>query len=119
TADNVSALIGIVQTHAEDLQDLLIVASVTPAGAADAVGSIDEMVASCLALSDALAAAAPPTAQYTVPALTDVITLAQELRNESSSGRSVFSFVSDILNLNRIPNPAAIPAGTVLLVPLE
>ena len=119
TADNIATLIGTVQQHAEDLNDTLMAAAVTPAGAADAVGATDELLASCLSLSDALEAARPPTKSYTVPALTDVISLAQLLRADSTSARNVLAFASDILNLNRIANPAAIPAGTVLLVPLE
>jgi prophage DNA circulation protein len=118
TAENVTTLIGTVQQHAEELSDELIADAVTPAGAAEAVGAIDEATASCLALSDALAAARPPTIEYIVPSLTDVIDLAQLLRSESASARTVLAFVTDILSLNRIPNPAAIPPGTVLLVPL-
>lgn len=119
-ADNVDTLLGIVQQHAEDLQGELIADSPTPAGAADAVGAIDELVAACLTLSDAIAVARPPTIEWTVTKLTDVISLAQQIRDQAGSqARSVMSFASDIMALNRIPNPAAILPGTVLLVPTE
>ncbi len=111
-AENTSTLLGTVVKSAEDLEQLLIESSQTPAGAAEVVGENDEAVSTCIVLAEALQSDRPPLIKFTVPRLTDVIALAVDrYPNDSASSRA-----SEILGLNRIPNPAAIPAGTVLKI---
>lgn len=106
-------LLGVVQQSALDLEATLISASTTPAGAADAVGDVEESLASCFVLALALQAARPPTIVYVVPQLMDVITVAMH----TGPATSATTRASQILQLNRIPNPAAIAVGTRLTVP--
>lgn len=107
-----NTLLGIVLTSGDDLEATLIAASPSSAGAAEAVGQKDELIGACLALADAIKSEKPPLINFTVPRLTDVISIATTLYpNDVSSTRA-----SEIMGLNRIKNPAAIPAGTVLRV---
>jgi prophage DNA circulation protein len=114
SSDASATLLGIVETSAQDYEDLLIASSPTAAGSVDAVSASELSTDACLTLSDALQAARPPVVQYTVPQLTDIITLAQRKYQ-----RDALQYASQILAMNRIPNPAAIPAGTVLYVPSQ
>jgi prophage DNA circulation protein len=113
SAAQADSLLGTAEASALALEASLLASTPTAAGAADAVGAVEEALAACFVLADALAAARPPTILYTVPALVDVMTLAQQ-RYGATTARAR---ASDILGLNRIPNPAAIPAGTQLLIP--
>lgn len=94
------------------LEDVLFASTPAPAACADAVESVEVALASCLVLDAALTAARPPTIRFVVPELTDLVTLAQR-----RYGRNALARASDILALNRIPNPAAIPSGTVIRIP--
>jgi prophage DNA circulation protein len=108
----IATLLGNTTVAAEALTDALIAASITPAGAAEVVGINEETLAACLLLSDAVAAARPPVIPFIVPEIIDVITLAQRRYGKDAAARA-----SEILSLNKIHNPAAIPAGTQLLIP--
>lgn len=92
--------------------DYLVATSPSPAGAADAAGQVDEVVYACRILSDALAAARPPTITYLVTRTIDVVRLATILYPDSDA----YSRASEILALNRIPTPGAIRAGTRLRI---
>ena len=106
-------LMGQVTAAAQAAQDTLIAVSPTPAGAADACGDIDELVAACLVVVDALKKARPPVVLWTNPTLSDVLSIAvRKYPKNNPQARA-----QDIMALNRIPNPAAVPAGMRLLVP--
>jgi prophage DNA circulation protein len=115
-ADSVQTLLGAVLVDAQALEDALIAASLTPAGAADAVADVVLMAENCLTLSDALAAA-QPLVPYTVTARTNVVVLATLIIKEWNLQREPEEFAYAIMAQNRIPTPHAIPAGTQLLVP--
>jgi prophage DNA circulation protein len=112
SSDSTATLLGIVQTDAEKHEATLVASSPTPAGSVEAVSDVELSTDACLTLSDALQAARPPVILFTVPAMTDVITLAQQRYR-----RDALQYASQILAMNRIPNPAAIPAGTQLFIP--
>lgn len=112
SSDATSTLLGVVQTTAEDLNQEQIAASPSPAGAGDAVGDVEEMVSLSLVLKEALQAARPPEIIITVPELTDLVSLCVKRYKVNPLARA-----SDIMGLNRITNPAAIPAGTRLRAP--
>jgi prophage DNA circulation protein len=112
SSDSTATLLGIVQTSAQTFEDTLISSSPTAAGSAEAVSDVELSTDACLTLSDALQASRPPVVVFTVPQLTDVITLAQRKYE-----RDALQYASQILAMNRIPNPAAIPAGTKLYIP--
>jgi hypothetical protein len=112
--DGVDTLLGNVAATGRDLEDALDALAITPAGAADAFGGVEDTVASCIVLSDALAASRPPVIAYRVPAVIDLLTLCQLRYKKNAAARA-----QDILSLNRISNPAAIPSGTVLRIPSE
>jgi prophage DNA circulation protein len=107
-----ASLLGTVQSDADATEDALNAGAATPAGAAEAIGAVEESLAACYVLANAVQAARPPTIVHTVALLTDVVTLAQELYGQNAPQRAL-----DIMALNHIPNPAAIPSGTRLLVP--
>lgn len=73
--------------------------------------AIEQLRAECLALADAVAASKPALVVYVVPGTTDVATLAAMLYGKDARGR-----IDELLTLNRIADPHAIPAGTVLRV---
>jgi hypothetical protein len=110
--DSANTLLGVAVMSCETLEAAMSDASPSPAGAADAVGDTEEALSSSYILAEALAAARPPTILITVTELTDLITLCV-----SRYGDAALSRASDVMALNSIPNPAAIPAGTRLLVP--
>lgn len=105
-------LLGIVEENGQSLEDEMISVSPRPAAAADAVIGVHEAVAACIVMVDALKAAQPPIIAYTVPAKIDLLTLCQRRYK-----RDALAKANAILGMNRIPNPAVIPAGTVLLIP--
>jgi prophage DNA circulation protein len=86
-------------------------AAVTDASSYDAISLVEQLYAACLALADAVAASKPIIVEYVVPGTTDIATLAAKLY-----GPDAFDRLDEILTLNRIANPFAIPAGTVLRV---
>jgi prophage DNA circulation protein len=106
-------LLGAVEASAQGLEDELIAASVTPAGAAEAVADVVGMRAACWAVASALQEARPPTVAYLVPELMNLMTVAMR------TGPALTAQVRavQIMSLNRIPSPHAIKAGTTLQVP--
>jgi hypothetical protein len=111
-SDASATLLGVADSATQNLEASLAAASPSPAGAGESVGLAEEALSSCYLLAEALAAARPPTVLFVVPALTDVVSICVRLYGDKALGRVV-----DVLSLNRIPNPAAVPAGTVLRVP--
>lgn len=118
-SDSVATSLGIVETDGQALEDALVAASVTPAGAADAVQDTEITVASCIVLGDAIQLALPPVIAYTVPAPMNLLKLAQLIIFQRNLERDAQEYANAILSSNRIPNPANIPAGTVLIVPSQ
>lgn len=116
-ADSIASWLGTVRTDTETLEDALIASQVTPAGCADAFAETDLLLETCMTLSDAVAAAQPPTAQMIVPVTMSLIAFAQSVIAELDLSYEALAFASAILGLNRIRNPAAISGGTVLTVP--
>lgn len=110
----VATLLGVVQSNADDVQTAILASQTTPGGGADAYGSVDETAIACQTVLDALQAAKPATVLYVTKRLIDVIKIAQELYPTDTNPTAR---ASDIMAINRIPNPAAIPANTPLLVP--
>jgi prophage DNA circulation protein len=115
--DSISTLVGIVQNDAATLENALVAAAYTPASPAYAVADVEILVDTCLTLQDSINATQPPTALYTVPQLINLLALAQQLIVKYSLSYDALTYGSTIMGLNRITNPAAIPAGTVLTVP--
>ncbi|MEO9196317.1 MAG: DNA circularization N-terminal domain-containing protein [Polyangia bacterium] len=113
SSDAVESLMDAVADSGQAASDALVEASPTPAGAAEAVGYTDELVASCYVLQAALLQARPPTISYVVTHTTDIVSLCLLLFPDANP----FSQTALILGMNRIPNPAVIRAGTVLRVP--
>lgn len=109
---SVSTLLNTVMQNTVRLQTDLIAGQATPAGSADAYGAADEQLASCMLLDDAVRAARPTAIYFTMPELTELVTFCQRRYKKNAQARA-----ADIMSLNRIPNPAAIKAGTVLLIP--
>ena len=72
-----------------------------------------EVYAACVQLDVALAAARPPIVNYTVSGPVNLFVLAARLYPDKDAQLGA----QDILALNRIPAPFAIPAGTVLRLP--
>ncbi len=116
SSDAVVTQLGVVVQDAELLIADLIDSQATPAGAADAAGEVYQSVADCYVLSDAIDQALPPTINYIVPELTDIVTLV--MKRYPSIAQPLMR-ASTILGMNRIPNPAAIPAGTALRIPSD
>lgn len=116
---SIATLLGTVQADGQALEDLLIAGSATPAGSADAVADVELMIEACLTVNDAIQASQPPTVSYTVASLCNLVELATKIILQWGLNRDPVEYASVILGLNHIPNPAAIPAGTVLLVPAQ
>ena len=78
-----------------------------------AIEAIELLLASCHELDDLLKTNKPTLQMYTVPAQTSLLTISQNFY-----GRDALSRLDEIRanNLGKIPNPAAIKAGTVLLL---
>ncbi len=72
------------------------------------------MVAYCQILSEAIAASRPALIVIRVTELIDLVSLCVKRYPTNPLARA-----SDIMGLNRILNPAAIPAGTNLLAPSQ
>ena len=102
-----------VAAQAAENFDYLVLVSPTPAGAAEAAGRVDEVLSACYVLAEALAAERPPTVIYVVPRRLDLMRIATNLYPDSDA----YARASEILALNQIPNPGAIPAGVRLRVP--
>lgn len=111
-ADAADTLLGAVQAAAAESTAILIANSPSPAGAAEAVGNVEETAAACLLLGEAVIAARPPVIVYTVPELMNLVVLTQRRYGKNAAARA-----DDIIGLNHIANPAAIPAGTRLRIP--
>lgn len=76
---------------------------------------LEEVYAACLELDEAVLAARPPTVEFVVAGTMHVAALAAARYGaENAAGR-----INEILALNDIPDPGAIPAGTVLVLPLK
>lgn len=105
--------LGVVATSSEDAEDAIADDSTytTPAASFVALSVVEQLYAECLDMLDAVAATKPLILTYTVPAQTDVASIAARLYGKDGLGR-----MDEILVLNRIANPYAIPAGTVLQV---
>lgn len=111
--DELDTLLGTVVARSAATQAAMLAASPTPAGAADAVAATEELVAACYVLSEAVKQSRPPVVLYTVPVTTDVVSLCVRLFPDADAAVQA----SIVLGLNRIPNPAAVRAGTVIRVP--
>jgi prophage DNA circulation protein len=75
------------------------------------VAHIEQLQAECMALAEAVASSKPTIVTYVVAGTTDVATLAARLYGGDALAR-----LDELMTLNRIPNPHAIPAGMVLRV---
>ena len=115
---NAQKLLGTALAAAVDAQSAVDAAAKSPAGAADAHGAIEETIAACLVVDAAVRAARPPTVEVTVPGLTDLLHFCVGFMHDRQiNTRDPLTFASEVMGLNRITNPAAIPSGTILLVP--
>ncbi len=112
SSTSTDTLLGVVEASAADLVDAMIAASTTAAGAGESVGQVEEAVASCIVLAAALAAARPPVILFRVTELTNLLTLCQRRYKTNAQARA-----SEIMGMNRLSNPIAIPAGTILRIP--
>jgi hypothetical protein len=112
SSDAVDTLLGVVIENGLVFEEALVGSGATPADMAIAVSSVEETIAACQVLKESLEAARPPVITVIVPSLTDIISFAMGYYTENQLARA-----SEILTLNRIPNPAAILAGTVLRIP--
>jgi hypothetical protein len=113
SADMVTNLLGVVDNTARALENLML-STGSPAGCADAVGGVEEALSACYILNSAVVAARPLTTVVTIQRLTDLMSFCQKRYPGRAQARAV-----DIQSLNPILNPAAIPAGTKLTVPLD
>lgn len=118
-SDSVATSLGIVEADGQALENALVAASVTPAGAADAVQDTELAIATCIVLGDAVQLALPPVIAYTVPAPMNLLALAQRILFQRGIDRDAQEYANAILANNRIPNPSNIPAGTLLLIPSQ
>jgi prophage DNA circulation protein len=110
-------LLSAVLKDSQALEDTLVASSPTPAGAGDAVAAVEVSTESCLTVQDAVNAALPPLVEYTVPATANIVVVAQRFISARSLNRDAAALAQQILGRNRVPNPAAIKAGTKLLIP--
>lgn len=109
-ADSIDTQVGVILDLAEDFEVKVIAAAESPAFGADVVAANDQMVAACLDLADALKADKPTLLRFVTSALTDVISIATQFY----PGEDAAARASQLMSINRIHNPAAISAGTVL-----
>ena len=102
-----------VRQDAADARAALRVAFGSDVTSYETVALAEELYDACVQLDDAVRADGPQLRVYTVPALTNLAALA--VRFYGSDG---ISRMTEILanNAGRIPNPAAIRAGTELLM---
>ena len=117
SADAIANQLGMIQSDTLALESALLAAPARPASCAQAFADAEILLDNCMTLNDAMQAALPPTLLYTVPGMVNVVVLSQRLIQQFGLNRDPLQFASTIMGLNRIPNPAAIPAGTQLLVP--
>lgn len=106
-----SKLASVATSTSEMLAALAADTSSTDASRYEAYALAYETYSICLELDAALASIKPVVIAYTVPGLTSLGALSQLLY-----GRDAAAKLDEILTLNRIAYPAAIPAGTVLQV---
>jgi hypothetical protein len=78
----------------------------------DALAAAEVVYAACQDLADAVMAARPPIIEFVVPGVTSIAVLAAQ-----RYGSQAISRIDEILSLNVIPTPTAIPAGTKLILP--
>lgn len=81
----------------------------TNASAYAAIQRSQRLYASCLLLMESVSASRPALVTYVVPATASVATIAATLYGADALDR-----IDEILLLNRVPNPLAVPAGTRL-----
>lgn len=114
-ADSLATLLGVIASRTLELEELLVdsVPSTAPSLSADAVSEAELLLDACYSLDEAVKAARPPTKHEVVPRVMSLVEFCIMLYGAELS----LARASDILSLNRIPNPAAIPAGTRLRVP--
>jgi prophage DNA circulation protein len=98
-------------------QAVIVAISIDPAGAGtaaiyDALAAAEVVYAACLDLADAVMAARPPIIEFVLPGPTSIAVLAAQ-----RYGSDAISRIDEILSLNVIPTPTAIPAGTKLILP--
>ena len=107
------ALLGRVQSSGQTAKRQLSVAAPTQAEAAPAIALVEQVYAACLDLMRARDRDRPQPVEITVPTTMHIAALAQKLYGAHGRDR-----IDEILTLNpgRIPVPAAIRAGTVLIV---
>ncbi len=89
-------------------------ATTSQASAYPVLALIEEVYSACLELDEAILAARPPTVEYVIPATMHVAAIAAARYGANSAAR-----IDDILALNDLADPGAIPAGTVLVLPSE
>jgi len=111
-ANTADTILGNIIVATSDLEAWLLSITVTPAGMADAFGAVEDLMSTCLVLNEALRAARPPVILFTFPELTDLVTFCQRRYKTNALARA-----NDILAMNRLPNPAAIRAGTQAYIP--
>jgi hypothetical protein len=78
----------------------------------DVLAAAEVLHSPCLDLADEVAFETSGVTQYTVPGMTSIAVLAA-----ARYGTRALSVLDQILTINSIPDPTAIPAGTVLLLP--
>lgn len=110
-------LLASVVDRSRTLEQEMVAAAATPAGAGDAVASVEVAVAGCLSLQESVNAARPPVVTYTVPAPGNLIIVAQRFLSSRGIDGDAVALASEILALNHVPNPASVAAGTKLRVP--
>jgi hypothetical protein len=105
-------LLSIVIADADDLNAFTIENTLTPAGSAEAVGQTEELISTALVLEEAVKAARPPIIIFTITEITNLIVFCQKRYKANAVARA-----EEIMGMNHIPNPAAIPAGTKIFIP--
>jgi prophage DNA circulation protein len=78
----------------------------------DALAAAEVVYSACQDLADAALADGPAVVEYVVAGTTSIAVLAAALY-----GKDALVYIDQLLSLNPIPDPTAIPSGTVLLVP--
>jgi prophage DNA circulation protein len=117
----IASQLGTLQADTEDLEQQLLAAAPSAAAAADAFADTEVLLELCLTLSDAVQASQPPIVKYVVTVQSNLIVLAQRIIKQLELGSTAEALALSILALNagKIPNPAAIAAGTELQVPTQ
>lgn len=110
-ANATTNLLAAVMTATTTHEAVLVQYSPTPAGCSDAYAASEQAAAGCILLGQALAAEHPLLVRYLVTQTINVVLLAQQLYGINAGARAV-----EIMGLNKIATPGAIPAGTILQV---